>query len=356
MRVSVNTTVTNAVRSESVDGRMFTVLNAMMIRADTSMNGIMYPLEELKQSFSQMEDVPAPLGHPKLMDQHVSATNNFAKGRYDVGAFVKNVKMIGKEVFGEIWIDNEIAERCEKGKRLLQRIANKSKIGVSTGLEIAKIIAQEGLDDLGKAFNSVGKTFKFDHVAILDENEEAAGSHASTEIVYNSSTGESLFVINHDEGSQPESKPKVNVMEHKIDLADLSKADRAKVMAVNAQDILEALTATRPEVTVSEAQTLLESKGMKVNSADSVVLSKKEHEELKTNADLFLANEKERVDEIKLSIKTNSKMEDKDLEGMTEMALTRLANSLTPENDFSVNDGLTTNSAKSAEFKLQDGM
>ena len=356
MRVSVNTLSTNAVRTENVDGRTFTVLNAMMIRADTSMNGILYPLEELKSTFKQMEDVPAPMGHPKLMNQHVSATNNFTKGKHDIGAFIKNVKMVGKEVFGEIWIDNEFAERSDKGRSLLQRIANKTKIGVSTGLTIANIVAKKGVDELGKAFNSVGRSFSFDHVAILEESEEAAGSHASTEIVYNSDTGESLFVINHDDGGQPESKPKVNVMKHEIDLTDLSKADRTKVMACNASDILAALTAEKPTVTVDEAQTLLESKGMKVNAADSVVLTAAEHKALKTNADLYANAEKERVDEIKESIKTNSKMTDEDLAGMEEMALTRLANSLTPSNDFSVQDGVITNANKSGKIKVDYSM
>ena len=120
---------------------------------------------------------------------------------------------------------------------------------------------------------------------------------------------------------------------------------------MTANELINVVNAEKPVVTIDEAQAVIESKGMQVNSADSVVLTAEQHEELKTNADLFKAAEKERIDEIKQSIMTNSKLEESDLNGMNEESLTRLANSLTPENDFSANAGVTTN-AKDGDIEL----
>lgn len=334
MQISINSLTANAVREESYNGRPFVVLNAMLIRGDTSMNGIFYPLDEVKKSFNQLEDIDAPLGHPKVQDQFVSAKNNFVKGAHNVGAFVKNVHMKDKEVHGEIYIDKEVANQSEKGRTLLERIANKAKLGVSTGLLIAKTIAQNGVDDLGKAFNRIGQGFSFDHLAILN-GETAAGEHAGTEIIFNSE--QSLFVINHDDGGQPESNQRGNSMKIEIDVSDLAKADRVKLESLTANELLQAVTAEKPQVTVNEAQELLESKGLQVNSAEAVVMTKDDHAELKANADKFVEAETARLDEIRESITANSKMTAEDLAGMTETALTKLADSLVPANNFEVN-------------------
>jgi len=351
LKISINTLTTNAVREETISGREFVILNAMLIRADTSMNGIFYPESELKATFNQLEDLPAPLGHPKRDGMHVSAGDPFTKGAHDIGAFVKNVRMKGKEVHGDIFIDKEVASRTEQGRSLLQKVANKAKIGVSTGLQIAKIIAEKGVDDLKKAFNSIGRGFKFDHLALLD-GETAAGDHAGTEIKFNSENSESLFVINHDNGSQSKSnKKEVHSMKIEIDVTDLCKKDRVKLESMTANELINTVNAEKPAVTIEDAQKVIEAKGMQVNSADSVVLTAEQHKELTTNADLFKVAETERLDKIKESIMANSKMEAPDLDGMGEAALTRLANSLTPENDFSVNDGVTTN-AKDGDIEV----
>ena len=350
MKISINTILNNAARLEVHSGRDFVVVKGLAVHGDSSMNGILYKTNVVAKKAKSLEGKPAPLSHPKRDGMHVSADDFFSKGAHDVAGKVMISNMDGDKNIATIYVDKEFAERSTGGKELVRRLLNGEDVGLSTGLVPTKMKKESGVDKFGVSYNEVVEDFDYDHLAFLID-ETPAGVAAGTKIIYNSETGDSLEVFTHDEGSQSTSKPKVNVMEHKIDLADLSKADRAKVMACNAQDILAALTATRPEVTIDEAQTLLESKGMKVNSADSVVLSKADHEALKVNADLFLANEQERVDEIKLSIKTNSKMEDKDLEGMSEMALTRLANSLTPENDFSINDGLTTNAGKSIRIQ-----
>lgn len=341
MRISINSITINATREETYNGRDFVILNAMLIRADTSMNGIFYPFDEVKESFTQLEDLPAPLGHPKIGDEHVSANNNFAKGKFDIGAFVRNVTMQGKEVHGEIFIDKEVAERTEQGKALLTKIANKAKLGVSTGLNIARTIVKNGVDELGKAFTRVGQGFQFDHLAILD-GETAAGEHAGTEIIF--SNEQSLFVINHEEGGQPNSNHEDDSMKIELDVSDLAKADRVKLESMTANDLINAVNAEVPEVTVAQAQAVIESKGLlMVNSAESVVLAKSDHEALKVNADKFVEAETKRIDEIKETITANSDFEVADLKGMSEAQLEKLSSSLAPTNDYSAQGGVTTN-------------
>lgn len=342
MLITINTLAANSVREETYNGRAFVVLNAMLLRADTAMNGILYTLDEVKASFNQLNELPAPLGHPKIAGQHVSASNNFARGEFDVGAFVRNVHMKDKEVHGEIYIDKEVASRTDRGKRLLSNIANKVKLGVSTGLNIARLIARNGVDELGQAFSNVGKGFSFDHLAILD-NEEAAGKLAGTEIIYNSEQGNSLFVVNHS-GGQSEYNQEENLMEIKIDAGDLSKADRVKLQSMTANELVLAVNAEKPAVTLDEAKAVIIAEGLTVNSADAVVLTKKDHEALKVNADKFLTAEKERIEKIKESIIANSKFVDEDLKDMNELQLNKLSDSLVPKNDYSANGAITTNS------------
>ena len=312
------------------------------------MNGILYKTSVVSRKAKSLEGKPAPLSHPKRDGMHVSADDFFSKGAHDVAGKVMISNMDGDKNIATIYVDKEFAERSTGGKELVRRLLNGEDVGLSTGLVPTKMKKESGMDKFGVSYNEVVEDFDYDHLAFLID-EIPAGVAAGTKIIYNSETGDSLEVFTHS--SDPLDKEKVRKM-FELDTDDLSKPDRVKLESMSAKEIMVKVNAKEKQVTIEDAQTLLESKGMKVNSADSVVLSKADHEALKVNADLFLANEQERVDEIKLSIKTNSKMEDKDLEGMTEMALTRLANSLTPENDFSVNDAITTNSKKQTSSEV----
>ena len=348
--ITINTLAANAVREETYNGRAYIILNAMLLRADTAMNGILYTFDEVKASFSQLNDLPAPLNHPKIAGEHVSASNNFAKGDFDIGAFVRNVHMKDKEVHGDIFIDKEVAGRTERGKKLLSNIANKVKLGVSTGLNIAKLIARKGVDELDQAFNSVGKGFSFDHLAILD-GEPAAGALAGTEIIYNSEQGNSsLFVVNHDEGGQPKSKQKENSMDNiEIDAAGLSKKDKAQLSGYTANELILLVNAKAPEVTLDQAKAVIVAEGLTVNTADSVVLAKEDHLILVANAEKFTNAEKESVKKICEGIIANSKMTGPDLEGLSKAQLTKIADSLVPDNDFSLQSGISTNSNVGAD-------
>lgn len=342
--ITINTLATNAVREETYAGRVYVVINAMLLRADSAMNGILYGLDEVKASFNQLNDLPAPLGHPTIAGEHVSASNNFAKGDFDIGAFVRNVHMKDKEVHGDIFIDKEVASRTERGKKLLANIANKVKIGVSTGLNIARLIARNGEDELGQKFESVGKGFSFDHLALLDD-EPAAGVLSGTEFIYNSEQGKtSLFVVNHSGGQSGITKKENSMDNIEIDAAGLSKKDKAQLSGLTANELLEFVNAKAPAVTLEAAKTVVVAEGLTVNAADSVVMTKDDFAKLTTNAEKFTTAETKRLEMIRKGIIANSKFDEDGLKNMDEAQLVMLANSLVPDNDFSAQGAITTNS------------
>ena len=353
MKISINTIITNASRLENVSGRDFVVVDGLATHGNSSMNGSLYTTAVVSRKAPSLEGKPTPLSHPERDGMKVSAEDFFSKGAFDIGGKVMRSTMSGDKNIAKIFIDKEFAERTEGGKELVRKLLAGEEVGLSTGLFPTKTHTESGVDQFGVAFNEVIDDFEYDHLAFLID-ETPAGVAAGTKIIYNSETGDSLEVITHS--SDPlDNKKKVRKM-FELDTDDLSKPDRVKLESMTAKEIILKVNAKEKAITIEDAQTLLESKGLKVNSADSVILTAEQHEELKTNADLFKAAETERVDEIKQSIMTNSKMEESDLEGMNEAALTKFANALTPENDFSISDGVTTNADKSGEFEQLEGM
>ena len=355
MKVSIMSIITNKSRLENISGRDFIVADGMAAHGDSAMNGVFYPASVISNKAKSLEGKPTPLSHPKRDGMNVSADDFFSNGAYNIGGKVLVSEMSGQKNIVKIYVDKEFAERSEQGKKLVNRLMNGEYVGLSTGLVPLSTREESGVDQFGMEYNQVIEDLEYDHLAFLLD-EMPAGIAAGTKVIINAETGESLDIITHSGGKSDHKKVEVNAMEHKIDLSDLSKSDRVKIVACNAQDILAAITAEPKQATVEQAQEILEAKGLKINSAESVVLTKEAHESLKANADLYANAEKARVDIIKAAIMANSKLEDADLSGMSEESLSRFSNSLTPQNDFSLNDTVTTNADADKTFKPLEGM
>jgi len=194
IRVTVNSSTSGKFREEMINNRQHLVTEMMPIRADSTMNGILYPDAQVRASFMQLNNLPAPMSHPKVNGVHVSAFHPLAINAHNVGAFVRKPRMKGKEVFNELVIDLEVAAQTEDGQELVRRINEGEAIGVSTGLTIDKLTAANGRDDFGVSYNKIGEGFNFDHVALL-LNETAAGAHAGTAVVNDDEGGE-IIVCN----------------------------------------------------------------------------------------------------------------------------------------------------------------
>lgn len=195
-RIALNSKTSGGFKLKKLNGRDHIVTNMIPIVGDSVMNGIFYPDSEVNNSFAQLNNLPAPNGHPQIGDMALSAFHPVATNAFNVGGFIRSPKKSKKVVKNQLWLDVEIANQSEDGRELIRRIKASEKIGVSTGLNMDKE-ATPGVHN-GKSYNTIGRNYQFDHVALL-LNEIAAGDHEGTEIVFNAeSNSNEVFVCNLD--------------------------------------------------------------------------------------------------------------------------------------------------------------
>ncbi|MCK5613709.1 hypothetical protein KAR91_68225, partial [Candidatus Pacearchaeota archaeon] len=120
------TTIVNAsnIRRESRDGVEHIIITSFTLPPDIVMNRGLYPAEEVAKSFKTLERTLAPIEHPEVNGQFMSASDPFAINNFYGGAWNENVEKIED---GRIKVDKVInvqeALKSEKGKRLLDRVA-----------------------------------------------------------------------------------------------------------------------------------------------------------------------------------------------------------------------------------------
>ncbi|NUW63314.1 DUF2213 domain-containing protein [Cronobacter sakazakii] len=167
------------ISTETIDGDEHIVIRGVVpVVDDVVMNGGLYPAEEINKSFKTLEGNPMPFGHPKIGNEHVSATNPRAVNQFHVGAWAENVRKDGDRVVMDMKVNKRIAQSSEKGKRLIERLdelqtnTNAEPIHVSTGLLLRR--EQNSGKSKGKSYSWVARNMRFDHVAILLDEPGAA--------------------------------------------------------------------------------------------------------------------------------------------------------------------------------------
>ncbi|WP_105613142.1 DUF2213 domain-containing protein [Cronobacter malonaticus] len=167
------------ISTETIDGDEHIVIRGVVpVVDDVVMNGGLYPAEEINKSFKTLEGNPMPFGHPKIGNEHVSATNPRAVNQFHVGAWAENVRKDGDRVVMDMKVNKRIAQSSEKGKRLIERLdelqanSNAEPIHVSTGLLLRR--EQNSGKSKGKSYSWVARNMHFDHVAILLDEPGAA--------------------------------------------------------------------------------------------------------------------------------------------------------------------------------------
>ena len=184
-KLLINSRTSGKHHREDIDGRSHIVVPMVPIRGDSAMNGIFYSDAEVTNSFMQLNNLPAPNSHPTVNGVSVLASHPVAVNKHNIGGWLSKPVKKGKRVFVNLMLDEEVANNSEDGKELIRRIEEGKKVGVSTGLTISQVTNKVGVDDFNVEYTREGKGYKFDHVAIL-LNEEAAGSLAGTELITNS--------------------------------------------------------------------------------------------------------------------------------------------------------------------------
>jgi len=156
------------------------------------MNGIMYPADEIEKSYMSLNRAPAPLGHPLINSQFISARDPEGINIGWVGAWNENVRRENGRVFLDKVIDVDVANRSEGGKALMNAIDKAEPIHTSTGL-FCNLEAANG----DVEYKSIARDIEFDHDAILIGEDGAATPEQGVGMFVNSAgEQEQIDVIN----------------------------------------------------------------------------------------------------------------------------------------------------------------
>ena len=159
VRVAVNAA---AIRREQHNGREHIVVPSFTLPDEVIMNGGLYPHDEIEKSYATLEGSLAPLGHPQVNGEYVSAQQPDAINSYHVGAWNRNVKRVGNRISVEKIIDVEFAKNTEGGRKLLEAINKGEPIHTSTG-----IFLEREMTPNAEGHEWIARNMNFDHDAIL---------------------------------------------------------------------------------------------------------------------------------------------------------------------------------------------
>jgi hypothetical protein len=206
----INNAVTSEmVRKEEFQGEMHYMIASATMPDDIVMNGGLYPAEEIAASFTGLEEVHAPVGHPvDVNGNFISATTPYAVRNNGIGAQVANVRRENGRVFHDTAINIEVAKSSNLGKRVLDRVEaimsgdNAKPIHTSTGVYLERTDVENDstmyANRIVEPHDWVGSNFFFDHNAILLDEDGAATPEQGTGMAVNKS-GEQVKVLIHNE-------------------------------------------------------------------------------------------------------------------------------------------------------------
>ena len=190
----------NAIRYETRGGVEHIILTSATLPDNIVMNDGLYPEEVVAASFETLERTHAPIEHPQIQGQYISATDPLADD-FLVGAYNENVRKKNGRIYLDKVIDVSKAVETDKGKRLLDRIqalknnTNAEPIHTSVGV----YLVQEPLDKpqvnaMGQKYSWIARDLVFDHDAILLDSEGAATPEQGVGIAVNKK-GQELQVL-----------------------------------------------------------------------------------------------------------------------------------------------------------------
>ncbi|EPY4138919.1 hypothetical protein CWN24_02275 [Klebsiella pneumoniae] len=197
MQINVNTKVNSqTIRRETYNGREHVVIPSYTLPANVIMNREFYPEAEITANYQSMEGTIAPLGHPKVDGQPVSAFSPEGLCTGFIGAWNRNVTLKGNRVYSEKWVDVERAMESPGGQRLMGRITalengeSSEPIWSSVAVYRERIPAPEELKRQGADW--VVKIHSIDHDAILLDEPPAAGPEKGVGLMVNADQAVSL--------------------------------------------------------------------------------------------------------------------------------------------------------------------
>ena len=304
MDIQLNSNTTGKYQLETDGGRQYLITKMRPIEGDSLMNGLLYPAEVVAKSYLQLDQLPAPVGHPMHGGAPVSALDPKGGAPFGIGAFIRRPQLNRKEVYAELAIDVEVAKRSDQGKDVLNTIKSGRRLGVSTGLS-GKIDRTAGKHD-GQEYYGALTDIRFDHVAILLDEAPA---------------GANTYTLNRKKGGRA-----MRTVE--IDTDALSEEDHAILRNASKfpKDMIKALVV---KTTVKEAAEIVTNAGQQV--IDDPV-SYKQFIENRDHLDAWLETQAAKRAEKVAFVVENSEMTEEHLASMSNDALDGLVNSIKPKN------------------------
>lgn len=197
MQVNVTTKVNSqAIRRETYNGRQHLVLPSYTLPANVVMNGGLYPESEIDAHYQGLEGTLAPLGHPTVNGQFVSAFSPEGINAGHIGAWNRNVKKSGNRVYAEKWVDTTVANQSEGGRELLERVAaierGEDVPPIHTSVAVFLDQLEANAEQKAQGIEWVAKINAMDHDAILLHEVGAAQPEQGVGLMVNADQAQSL--------------------------------------------------------------------------------------------------------------------------------------------------------------------
>lgn len=172
MQINVTTRVNSqAIRRENYNGRPHLVLPSYTLPANVVMNGGLYTAAEIDAHYQGLEGTLAPLGHPTVNGEFVSAFSPEGINVGHIGAWNRNVKKSGNRVYAEKWVDTTVANQTEGGRELLERVAaierGEDVPPIHTSVAVFLDQLEASAEQKAQGIEWVAKINAMDHDAIL---------------------------------------------------------------------------------------------------------------------------------------------------------------------------------------------
>ncbi|HAX0621190.1 TPA: hypothetical protein JX717_002401 [Escherichia coli] len=204
--IQVNTKLTaNTIRRETYNGREHIVVPSYTLPFGIVMNREYYPEAEIIANYQSLEGTLAPLGHPTVDGEFVSAFSPEGLNIGFCGAWNRNVELRGNRVYVEKWVDVETASHSEQGRELLSRLEalekgeSKDPIWSSVAVYRQRMPATEEMKAQGA--DSVVKIMSIDHDAILLHEPPAASPEQGVGLMVNTDQAKPLMAVAMKENS-----------------------------------------------------------------------------------------------------------------------------------------------------------
>ncbi|MEA3250144.1 MAG: hypothetical protein U9Q35_00970 [Pseudomonadota bacterium] len=329
------------IKKEVIDGEDHYRIPSATLPDNVVMNGGLYGADEIEAAYKGLEGTPAPLGHPMVGNEFVSALSPRAMNKYSVGAWNENVRRTNGRVLLDKVVNIRVANQTEGGKQLLAAIDKQAPIHTSTGLMLEMEVANG--ESNGKPYKWIARNMRFDHDAILLDEPGAATPEDGVGMFVNSA-GERLEVMTGNldltEGDEYTLEAMAEELVHMADRAERREKNKGlidKVVTALKSAIGGAQTTQAPVVNHADApegdmsltkedvqavlNEALKPYGEKLDTVNTKVAAietaQKEQGEsvkaLKANADAAAKAESAKVD----AALKEAGFEDADLEGMS---------------------------------------